>query len=312
MVSTRLAIRHSTVYRYLRPVVFNRHRLVVRPREGHDLRIEELRLDIFPANTVTWVRDVFGNSVAWVDFTEPATELRIRSEVTVVRGDPFPARLLHQPVLVPYPVVYDPLEQPVTAAYLHPSFPEDVETLQRWLRRYLVLDKSDAEGTALTLCGLIHSHVAYRRRTEKGVQTPAATLGSGSGSCRDAATLMLECARVLGMAARFASGYLHGRASLAGRASTHAWAEVYLPNLGWRGFDPSIGQPTATNHIVSGVSNHPRGVMPVSGSYSGARSDFVEMVVEVGTEELVDPERGCAQAHSKSSADVGRQASGQP
>ena len=79
------------------------------------------------------------------------------------------------------------------------------------------------------------------------------------------ATLMMEAARLSGVAARFASGYLHGRASMAGHASTHAWAEVYLPTLGWRGFDPTIGGTTTANHIVTGVSTHPRGVMPVSG-----------------------------------------------
>ena len=81
------------------------------------------------------------------------------------------------------------------------------------------------------------------------MQGPALTLDLKSGSCRDLATLMMEAARHLGVAARFASGYLHGSASLAGRASTHAWAEVYLPTLGWRGFDPTIGSATSLGHV---------------------------------------------------------------
>ena len=59
------------------------------------------------------------------------------------------------------------------------------------------------------------------------------------------ATLLMEAARGCGVAARFASGYLHGRASMAAAASTHAWAEVYLPTLGWRGLDPTLGDVTA-------------------------------------------------------------------
>ena len=93
----------------------------------------------------------------------------------------------------------------------------------------------------LALCGLVFRTVTYQRRSEKGVQNPARTLELGTGSCRDMATLMMEAARLLGVAARFASGYLHCTASMAGHASTHAWAEVYLPTLGWRGFDPTIG-----------------------------------------------------------------------
>ena len=83
------------------------------------------------------------------------------------------------------------------------------------------------------------------------------------------------------MAARFASGYLHGRASMAGEASTHAWAEVYLPTLGWRGFDPTLGTETSSAHVATGLSNHPRGVMPVTGSYFGPASAFRELTVSV-------------------------------
>ncbi len=83
------------------------------------------------------------------------------------------------------------------------------------------------------------------------------------------ATLLMEAARARGVAARFASGYLHGRASMAAAASTHAWAEVYLPTLGWRGLDPTLGDVTGPSHIVTGVSTHPRGVMPVSGTFTG-------------------------------------------
>ena len=81
------------------------------------------------------------------------------------------------------------------------------------------------------------------------------------------ATLMMEAGRVLGIAMRFASGYLDCAASVAGRASTHAWIEAYLPGLGWRGFDPTLGEPSSLKHIVVGVSSHPRGVMPISGMF---------------------------------------------
>ena len=109
---------------------------------------------------------------------------------------------------------------------------------------------------------------------------------SNDANVKDRAASAAEAARSLGIAARFASGYLHGTASQAGHASTHAWAEIYLPALGWRGFDPTLGQAISLRHIVVGVSNHPRGVMPVSGGFVGMRSDNRELVVNVRTEEL--------------------------
>jgi len=99
-------------------------------------------------------------------------------------------------------------------------------------------------------------------------------------------TLMMEAARLLGVAARFASGYLHCAASVAGHASTHAWAEIYLPTLGWRGFDPTTGAAVSLRHVTTGVSSHPRGVMPVSGTFVGDRADYRALEVTVKTTEL--------------------------
>jgi transglutaminase-like putative cysteine protease len=282
----RIRIEHATTYHYQAPVRFGRHRLVLRPREGHDTRVELMRLQVEPAHRLEWVRDVFGNSVALVDFLEPAARLAIVSEVIVERAAPFPAGELHDPWRVPCPPVYEPLEAAVVAPYQAASFLDSAGPVQAWLQRDLVTDPADAEGTMVALAQLVHRTIGYRRRSEKGVQTPAETLTLATGSCRDMATLMMDAARLLGVAARFASGYLHCAASEAGHASTHAWAEVYLPALGWRGFDPTTGGAITPRHIVTGVSHHPRGVMPVSGVFIGAPSAFTTQEVTVRTEEL--------------------------
>jgi transglutaminase-like putative cysteine protease len=88
----------------------------------------------------------------------------------------------------------------------------------------------------------------YRRREAKGIQEPVETLWLGHSSCRDFAMLMIEAARALGFAARFASGYLavpldepHEPMGGSARGSTHAWAQIYLPGSGWIDFDPTSG-----------------------------------------------------------------------
>jgi transglutaminase-like putative cysteine protease len=282
-----LQIQHRTIYKYSRPVSFGRHRLVLRPREGHDVRVERMELAITPAHRISWTRDVFGNSVAIVDFTAPATELEISSNVLLHRSTPFPEPEPRDPWQVPYPVAYDPLETTIAAAYQALSYPEELDWVRSWLDRELpARESNDAEAMLFAVGALIHRQIKYRRRYEKGVQTPAQTLATGSGSCRDVATLLMEAARVLGVAARFVSGYLDCAASEAGRAVMHAWTEIYLPSLGWRGYDSTIGQPTALKHVVVGVSNHPRGVMPVSGMFTGASSDYQTMDVQVKIEKI--------------------------
>jgi len=258
----------------------------LRPREGHDLRVERMLLHLEPAHRLRWIRDVFGNSIALVDWLEPADVLTIVNDVTVERLTPFPGRDLHEPWRVPFPAQYDPLEAAITHVYQSPSFLEEAAPVHAWLQQGLTSDPDDAEGTMLALCGLVFRTIRYQRRIEKGVQHPAQTLELGTGSCRDMATLMMESARLLGVAARFASGYLHCAASMAGHASTHAWAEVYLPTLGWRGFDPTIGGAISMSHVATGVSTHPRGVMPVSGAFIGARNDYKALRVTVKTEEV--------------------------
>lgn len=287
---TVLRIEHHTTYRYHRAVTFGRHRLVLRPREGHDVRVLSMALEIQPQHRLLWTRDVFGNSIALIDFLEPANKLDVRSDVTVQRTRPFLIEEPHPPWSVPFPVTYDVLETPVVSAYQATSYPADEGDLRAWLNPELPLGPlTDGEAVIFALGKLIHQKIKYLRRSEKGVQTPAQTLKLGTGSCRDMATLMMDAARLFGLAARFASGYLHCRASEAGHASTHAWTEVYLPTLGWRGFDPTIGDATGMNHIVTGVSNHPRGVMPISGLFTGTSADYQEMTVQVKTEQLNEP-----------------------
>jgi transglutaminase-like putative cysteine protease len=280
----RLGLVHETVYRYRRPVAFGRHRLVLRPREGHDLLLERMTLAIRPEPRVTWIRDAFGNSIALADFETPADELVFSNTLALTRIDPFPTTDVHRPFNVAWPPAYDGYDQPLTDGYRRISFEADAAAVADWTARVFEPDPDDAEGSLLALCEAVHGAIRYRQRSERGTQSPEATLEAGSGSCRDSATLLMEAARHLGVAARFASGYLHGTASLAGHAAMHAWTELYLPGLGWRGFDATTGTAVGPQHVPTGVSHHPRGVMPIQGSHGGTREDFVSMTAQVTTQ----------------------------
>jgi transglutaminase-like putative cysteine protease len=275
-----LRILHETRYTYTRRVRFGPHRLVLRPREGHDLRVESMEVQVSPKAHLTWTRDVFGNSIGTLDFDEGGKELRIVSKVLISRAPPYPHRK-QDTETTPFPPVYDPLEFAVVSAYQQLSYPPDGAAVHRWLRENRAKRPKDVEGVVESLNRAIHQQIRYVRREEKGVLTPAQTLKRGVGSCRDFATLLLDAARSLGIAARFASGYLECSAAEAGYASTHAWVEIYLPGHGWRGYDPTLGTPTTTAHVVTGLSNHPRGVMPVTGSYYGPASAFRMLSVAV-------------------------------
>ena len=130
----------------------------------------------------------------------------------------------------------------------------------------------------------ITGQFSYQMREEPGVQTPAFTLACKSGSCRDFAALFIEACRYLGLASRFVSGYLNTPLNAGSNGSTHAWAEVYLPGAGWKGFDPTSGEVTGNRHIASAVARHPEAVPPVAGSFLGSAnlSPILSVAVRVG------------------------------
>lgn len=279
----RQRIEHATTYSYQQAVQFGRHRLVLRPREGHHLRVECMELRISPAHAIRWSHDIFNNSIATVDFTESANRLEIVSSVTVSRDLDAPADLSGHGAIA-WPPVYDAMESVIVDAYRNLSFPDDRGLVENWMQSAAV--GGDALAATQELCNRIHAEIAYQRREAKGVQTPAMTLDLKSGSCRDTATLMMDASRLIGLASRFVSGYLDCPASQAGRSSTHAWVEVYLPALGWIGFDPTLGELVSHKHIALGVSQHPRGVMPVSGAFTGPTGSCTGMTAQVKIERI--------------------------
>jgi transglutaminase-like putative cysteine protease len=266
----RIHIEHVTEYAYEQPVRLLTHRLLLRPREGHDLRIESSGLVITPEPSLRWLRDVYGNIVALADFPEPTRELRIASDVVVQHyASPLGAYAL-APEAERFPFRYDAAEQVDLQMYVTSVYPGDAARVGRWLSS--VWQPGQSLGTLALLDQLnrkIADEIQYEVREEPGVQTPARTLERMRGSCRDMAALFIEGCRSCGLAARFVSGYLLSTSAVVDTVSTHAWSEVYLPGSGWRGFDSTSGQHVDAEHVAVAVHRHAEAIPPVAGSYLG-------------------------------------------
>ena len=276
----RLRITHLTEYTFSTRVTLNPHRLLLRPREGHDVRIESSRLEISPAYTIKWQRDVFDNSLAIINFQEHSTKLTIASVVVIQHYAPEPYDFLLEDYAVDFPFTYALGEQIDLAAFQQPVFPADQTAIHEWLQR-LGLQGMQTFALLVRLNQAISREFRYQIREEAGVQTPAQTLAMGSGSCRDYATLFIEACRHMGLASRFVSGYLHAPATEAGNATTHAWVEIYLPGTGWKGFDPTSGEVTGNRHIAVAVARDSETVPPVSGSFIGPDAAMMRVNVQV-------------------------------
>ena len=283
----RLQIKHETTYQYAETVALLPHKLLLRPREGHDIRIESTELAIYPAHCLQWQRDVYDNSVALATFTEPGNRLSIVSRLILQHYADQPLDFLVADYAVFYPFQYDPAERVDLGPYLSAIFDQDRPVLSTWLRQFWT--SGQVVETYLLLDWInkaIATGFTYQQREEPGVQTPAATLARRAGSCRDFATLFIEACHCLGLAARFVSGYMYSPALTRGQGATHAWSEVYLPGAGWKGFDSTSGQVVGNDHIAVAVGRHPESVPPVSGSFLAATHQWPVMRVVVEVAEI--------------------------
>ena len=279
-----LHIRHRTTYRYSAPVKFGLHRLVLRPREGHRTTVRQHQITVTPHASLTWMTDIFGNHIALAEIDEPGAELVVDNTVKLDLHDNLsdPGAVQQSGCsAVTLPATWLQYEQEIAAAYAVSAWQDEAYLVTEWMHSLVRPSGMSAAGAMQSLTSAIHRTIKYRRREERGVQSPAATLNLGTGSCRDMATLALEAARSLGLAARFVSGYLHSSISAAGHGSTHAWVEVYLPDCGWTAFDPTTGGAAGSRHIALGVSSHPRGVMPISGTYDSHTGTSLGMTVSL-------------------------------
>jgi transglutaminase-like putative cysteine protease len=300
-----LTVTHTTTYRYAGNVTFGEHRMMMRPRDSHDLRLLETSLILRPAGTVRWIHDVFGNSVAIARFNEPADELHVES---LFRAEHFPlpeSAVEIEEYARQYPFSYDASEMPDIGRTAERHYPDPDHQLDTWVRRFVEeTPEHDTMGILSAMTRAIQAEFTYNPRDEMGTQDPVTTLTTGSGTCRDYALLMMEAARTLGFAARFVSGYLYddskigggeemvigngegtvignGEGTVIGGGVTHAWALIYLPGAGWVPFDPTNGLISDRNLIRVAVARDPTQAVPLQGSFTGKPADFLGMDVKV-------------------------------
>ncbi len=281
----RLKILHRTYYNFSGDVQLQPHRLLLRPREGPGLHIESSKLEVSPAAKIRWLRDAYDNAVAIATFASATRQLAIISDCIVQQFDETPLDFLVEDFAVNYPFTYGGDSAEVLRPYLQ-SLPQDSQSaLAAWVRQYWQPGELvESYGLLARLCSAINRSMTYELREQPGVQSALETLARGVGSCRDFATLFMEAARSLGLAARFVSGYLNAPLADGRSGSTHAWAEVYLPGAGWKGFDPTSGEIAGSRHIAVAVARLPDVVSPVSGTFFGPAG--AELSVGVWVSEL--------------------------
>ncbi|RFP55024.1 MAG: transglutaminase family protein [Limnothrix sp. CACIAM 69d] len=285
----RYRIHHAIHYTYSQPVELGPHTLRLRPRCDGSQVLHDFQLQVSPQPLgLADIFDLEGNTVIQSWFNRDLVEslqVEATSIVETLRSNPF--HFLLEPWALSLPFDYPAS----TLAQVRPYLSDQRLGSERldpaiWELAQGLLYKN--HGNTLDFLGdlnqTVYNHCFYQPRETGDPMPPGMTWRRKTGSCRDLSVLFMEVCRVMGLAARFVSGYEAGDPKLPEKY-LHAWVEVFLPGAGWRGYDPTQGLVTADRHIPLAASAFPQNTAPMPGTFRG-RSASAHMTFELEIEPL--------------------------
>jgi transglutaminase-like putative cysteine protease len=275
-------ITHQTQYRFSGPVRLQPHVLRLRPRSEprQSVITFDCAIEPVPAGS-SWSLDAEGNAAMQVWFSGETEFLEIHTHCRVVTyaDNPFDFILTGAGGL---PMIYSSPEMKFLTSYL--TRPEPSAQVDAYVQEIAQRSQWQTLDFLSALNRAIASSLRPIERESGQPFAPEDTLQKGEGACRDLAVLFIDCCRSVGIAARFVSGYSLNEQDQS-RRRLHAWAEIYLPGGGWRGYDPSEGLAVADRHVALAASGVTALAAPVTGSFSGGQvSSVLEVRIEINLE----------------------------
>ena len=277
-----LLVRHTTRLEYAEPAVEARTEVRKTPVDTGLQRVLTTKLEVDPPVVVRGHTDYFGSQVRRFNILEPHTSLTVESESVVETSD----------------AVYSGPEEPDDprawsqrlAEYLHwsPSVPPlpDYESIPTRMKPDLEAD-AFLEATR-ELGHVFHQRFRYDSEATDVHSSPEVLFREGGGVCQDLAHALLGVVRSRGVPARYASGYVcddaapDDAAPVLGTRASHAWVQVWHPDLGWVGIDPTNDRLVDGQYVRVAVGRDYTDVQPLRGIFVGGRKQrlFVEVNVQ--------------------------------
>lgn len=283
-MTIRVAIQHKTTYDFDRLINVAPHILRLRPAPHSRTHIHGYSLKVTPEDHfINWQQDPFGNYQARLVFPEKVKRLEFAVEVIADMTVINPFDFFIEEYAENFPFAYDALMQEELAPYLKVT--EQCPELEAWLASVDCEEMVPIVTFLVQLNSRLSNEIDYGIRLEPGVQSCQETLTLKKGSCRDTSWLLVQILRNLGLAARFASGYLVQLTAdvkaLDGPSGPeqdftdlHAWCEVYLPGAGWVGLDPTSGLFAGEGHIPLACTADPQSAAPITGATDPCECEF--------------------------------------
>jgi len=260
----RFHVRHESLYRYDVPIQLGPHVLRLAPRPG-SVRLAAHRVAVEPEPLASeYAADTFGNAIMRLQFGGSTQSLHVVSELELDTLQLSELASTGERLPLASAAGSFATGGADLATYRGGSIHASVQQFAASLA---------AEARHEPVAFLDHLAHTLFTRTDRGVRPTGAarsaheTLALGSGACRDLSILFLDACRSQGLAARFVSGYQAQAQTPDGQRHLHAWAEVFLPGAGWRGWDPMHGMRVGDGHVALCVAPDQAATMPIEGGY---------------------------------------------
>jgi len=287
LVYRKFEIAHASHYEYSIPVEHSTHLFRLQPIDDPVQEVVRFSLRLSsPAEEILY-EDVFGNQMMHCAIEQPYSKLSVEatSIVKVFAAPPDDHSLSRRRTSIP--LVWMPWQRQMMMPYLlPPELPESqLLELTEYAMSFVERNDNNLLRTVQDINLSIYRDFAYMPGTTALSTTPFEVYTSRHGVCQDFANLFICLTRLLSIPARYRMGYIHTGADYANKIqsdASHAWAEVYLPYVGWRGFDPTNGCAVAQDHIRVACGRNYGDATPTSGTiYRGGGVETLSISVKV-------------------------------
>jgi transglutaminase-like putative cysteine protease len=288
----RYHLLHATEFRYDGPVSESYNEVRLRPIHDETQSCLSFRLVTNPASRGTSYRDAFGNWVHQFNILPEHHHLKIEAESVVLAHDA-PVHPSGGMKLSELDGHLEELQEEYLDFLVPTGYVPHVAQLDELIEAASRSGDGTISGFVQAASDLIHERFKYEKGTTHVNSSIEHSLSLGAGVCQDFAHLLLGVVRKRGLPARYVSGYMVPESAASpdaklqeviGGYASHAWAEVYLPDSGWMGLDPTLGQPLGLQHVRVAYGRDYGDVAPVRGVYKGHAGQRLSVDVRVRPE----------------------------
>jgi transglutaminase-like putative cysteine protease len=269
-----LEVQHETRFEYSEPVTESMSEVRMEPVSDAGQSCHSFHLAVSPPTQLFRFQDGFGNGVHHFNLLAAHHQVRILS-ASLVETHPQPCDLFSCRATYPLNLEGASLEVLDFLQFRGPV--RATPRLAPLLEALRPPDGSPLAELAARTAHYIHEHFQYARDVTLATSPVDDVLEKGKGVCQDFTHLMLALLRSFGVPARYVSGYVHRPNK---ESQSHAWCEVWLPELGWLGVDPTNDQVVNEHFVKVAVGRDFTDVPPNKGIYRGQARETIRVRVE--------------------------------